>query len=45
MAILPSLAPFPSTNNRYQNPSLTHPWDMEVVEIVENRWKLGERAL
>ena len=47
MAILPRLALSPPTNNRCQHPSPspTQPWDTEVVEIVENRWKLGERAL
>ena len=47
MAILPTLALGSSTNYRYQHPSppSTQSRDTEVVEIVENRWKLGERAL
>ena len=47
MAILPTLALRSPTNNRCQHPSPspTQSWDMEVVEIVENRWKLGDQAL
>ena len=44
MAILPTLALSSPTNNRCQHPSPspTQPWDMERVEVVDNRWELGE---